>query len=140
MKHTFDATLAPADPDINGLLDKLQQFFADHGLHSSLVQCFALTFDELISNIVMYGAAREPIQVHLSITDSEVSAWIIDDGVPFDPLSLPDPDVTSGVEERPVGGVGIYIARKMMDRMTYERDELRNRISLSKRIDTPTPE
>ncbi|WP_321910582.1 MULTISPECIES: ATP-binding protein [unclassified Paraburkholderia] len=140
MKHTFDATLAPADPDINGLLDKLQQFFADHSLHSSLVQCFALTFDELISNIVMYGAAREPIQVHLSITDSEVSAWIIDDGVPFDPLSLPDPDVTSGVEERPVGGVGIYIARKMMDRMTYERDELRNRISLSKRIDTPTPE
>jgi serine/threonine-protein kinase RsbW len=73
-----------------------------------------------------------------------VRAEVIDDGRPFDPLGLPDPDVTSSVEDREIGGLGVYLVRKMMDDVIYERRERLNCLIFCKRIGanpgTPTTE
>ena len=63
-----------------------------------------------------------------------VSLTFIDSGVPYDPLAKPDPDVTLSVEEREVGGLGIFLVKKTMDDMTYVRRDGRNELTIRKRI------
>ncbi len=57
---------------------------------------------------------------------------VSDDGVEFDPLSLPAPDTTLGAEERKVGGLGIFVVRKTMSSVTYKRRNGRNILSMRK--------
>lgn len=130
----LDTQMDAKAPDIGELVNRLQALFDGHGLPPMLFQSFAMAFDEVISNIAAYGAARDPIRVHVSITADEVYAEVIDDGVAFDPLQLPDPDVTSGVDDRAIGGLGVYLVRKMMDVVVYERRECFNCLSFRKRI------
>jgi anti-sigma regulatory factor (Ser/Thr protein kinase) len=64
---------------------------------------------------------------------------IEDDGPSFDPLSLAAPDVTASLEERRVGGLGVYLVRQMMDAVCYQRVGARNQLSMTKRVREPTP-
>jgi anti-sigma regulatory factor (Ser/Thr protein kinase) len=57
-----------------------------------------------------------------------------DRGVPFDPLKKPDPDITLSAEEREIGGLGIFIARKTMDSITYAHENGRNILTMTKTI------
>ena len=134
----FTMQLAPDAPDIPGLIKALEAFFAARNLPRGALSGFALAFDEILTNIASYSAARQPIQVRVVIMPDEVRALVIDDGVPFDPLRLPPPDVTSGIEDRPIGGLGLYLVKKIMDRVGYERREPYNYFSFSKRIAEPT--
>lgn len=137
--HELDMTLAPSDPDINALIDRLEVLFADNALPDTLLQRFALAFDEIVCNIAKYGGCKQPIAIHVSVTDTEVSAYVIDDGVEFDPLQMPEPDTTSGIEERAVGGLGIFLVKKMMDSVVYERRDQHNRLSFAKRLAPAAP-
>ncbi len=57
---------------------------------------------------------------------------IIDWGLPFDPLSKPVPDIKAPAQERTIGGLGIYLIRKVMDEVKYRRDAGRNILTLIK--------
>ena len=58
----------------------------------------------------------------------------IDGGVPFDPLTRKAPDVTLSAEEREIGGLGIFLTRKLMDEVRYRREDGRNILTLRKRL------
>ncbi len=60
---------------------------------------------------------------------------IIDDGIPFDPLSHEQPDITLQAEERPVGGLGIFLISKIMDTVQYSRINNFNILTLKKSIE-----
>ena len=56
---------------------------------------------------------------------------MVDDGKPFDPLTeAPVPDVNAPMDERPIGGLGVFLVRKLMDELTYRREEGRNHLTL----------
>ena len=57
-----------------------------------------------------------------------------DDGPGFDPLSAPEPDTSLGIEERPIGGLGIALVRRLMDHVEYERRDGKNRLRLRRRL------
>ena len=59
---------------------------------------------------------------------------LIDSGKPYDPLAKPDPDVTLSAEERPIGGLGIFMVKKTMDDVTYEYKDGKNILSIKKNI------
>ena len=59
---------------------------------------------------------------------------IADEGIPFNPLSVPEPDVHVPIEERMIGGLGIFMIRKLADDVTYERDGNRNVLTLVKYV------
>ena len=59
----------------------------------------------------------------------------IDSGVAYDPLAKPDPDITLSVEERPIGGLGIFMVKKSMDDVRYERKDDQNILSMYKSMD-----
>ena len=62
------------------------------------------------------------------------SITFIDSGIPYDPLMKPDPDVTLSAEEREIGGLGIYLAKKATDKMEYRREEDQNILTIYKTI------
>lgn len=102
-----------------------------------------IAFDELISNALAYGAASDggigetasgphKVVVQIDVKDGKALAEVADNGQAFDPLTLPDPDTTLSVEDREIGGLGVHIVRKMMDDVSYSRDEGWNRLRFSK--------
>jgi anti-sigma regulatory factor (Ser/Thr protein kinase) len=59
---------------------------------------------------------------------------ISDSGIPFDPTTKEDADITLGVEERPIGGLGIFLVRQLMDTILYEYKDKKNILTLRKQL------
>ena len=59
---------------------------------------------------------------------------ISDSGIPFDPTQQPEADVSLSVDEREIGGLGIYLVRQLMDRIVYKREDEKNILTLTKQI------
>ena len=93
-----------------------------------------LSLDELITNIVSYRYVdTDAHEIRIALTEKERSLEIVveDDGVAFDPFSeAPTPDLDADVEERRIGGLGVYFVKTLMDEVFYERRDGRNRITL----------
>lgn len=118
----------------------LREFWRAAELPPAEAAAFELTLEEVFMNVVMHGspAGREPrIEVSLEFCGGEMILTIEDDGPPFDPLSLPPPDVTASLEERRVGGLGVFLVRQMMDEVSYQRAGKRNQLRTSKRVAPP---
>jgi anti-sigma regulatory factor (Ser/Thr protein kinase) len=98
----------------------------------------AVVIDELFANIAMYaydgGKGEAIVGVDVSGEPQVVSITFKDRGKPFDPLAKEDPDVTLSVEERPIGGLGIFMVKKMMDEVIYRYEEGMNVLTVRKKI------
>ena len=93
-----------------------------------------LSLDELFTNIVSYSyqdTGDHEIRVTLSERGESLAIVLEDDGLAFDPFSeAPDPDLDAGVEERRIGGLGVYFVKTLIDEVAYERRDNWNRITL----------
>ena len=98
--------------------------------------CVAI--EEVFVNIAhyAYGDGEGDVTVHISFDEDSrmVTFRISDKGVPFDPLQKSDPDITLSAEEREIGGLGIFIAKKTMDSVTYVYENGENVLTMSKTI------
>lgn len=94
--------------------------------------------DELFGNIAHYAYHPDigPATVRVEVTEnpSVVVITFIDNGVPYNPLAKEDPDITLSVEERQIGGLGIYMVKKTMDDIAYEYKEGQNILKIRKEI------
>ena len=97
-----------------------------------------VAIDELFGNIAHYayapGTGEATVRVGFDEAARLVSLTFIDSGVPYNPLEKEDPDVTLSAEERAGGGLGIFMVKKIMDGMAYERIDGRNVLTIQKRI------
>lgn len=97
-----------------------------------------VAIDELFGNIANYAYNPEvgAATVRVEVTGNPLSVVItfIDNGIPYDPLAKDDPDITLGVEERQIGGLGIYMVKKTMDDISYEYKDGQNVLRIKKNI------
>lgn len=97
-----------------------------------------IAIDELFGNIAHYaypgGTGVATVRFDFDEATRVVSIAFIDSGVPFDPLEKADPDVTLSAEERQIGGLGIFMVKKTMDKMEYHYENGFNVLMLHKRI------
>lgn len=97
-----------------------------------------IAVDEVFSNIAYYAyptdAGTVTVQVEAAAEPAAVILTFIDGGTPYDPLSHEDPDMTLPAEDRPIGGLGIYMVRKIMDRVSYTCESGKNILKIEKRI------
>jgi anti-sigma regulatory factor (Ser/Thr protein kinase) len=97
-----------------------------------------ISLDELFTNIVSYGYdddLEHSVSFKLRKDEDILMISIEDDGRPFDPLKVESPKFPIDLTNIKIGGLGIFITRKMMDEISYERDRGRNKLMLKKVID-----
>jgi anti-sigma regulatory factor (Ser/Thr protein kinase) len=116
----------------------VSEFWIDRGLPSELEGDVNLALEEILANVIRhgYGDSREhEIVVRLEADGGEVRVAVEDDGVPFNPLEdAPAVDITAPLAERPIGGLGLFLVRHLMDRLDYERRGERNLFSMAKKV------
>ena len=135
--NTMEIRLENQLTEIQRLAEIVEAFGLTHHLPPTVVFKLNLALDEVLTNVIEYGyedGARHEILVVLALTDGMMTAEVVDDGRPYDPTRTPEPDLTLSLEERPIGGLGIYFARRMMDRVEYRRDGSLNRLCLTRQI------
>ncbi len=92
-----------------------------------------LCVEEVEENILCYSGTTW-VEVWASITDGVLEIGFRDGGVEFDPLAKPDPDITARLEERQIGGLGIFICKQMMDVLNYRFENSCNIFTMAKKI------
>ena len=115
----------------------VSQFCRDHGLSSEIENDLTLALEEILVNVIRYGhpeGGKHEIQIWLSLEQDCVVATVEDDGMPFNPLEAPEPDLYSPMETRPIGGLGIHLVRNITDGLEYRRNEGRNRLVMRKDV------
>ena len=120
----------------------LDGFRAEHGLDDSAAWPLHVALDEILSNIVRHsqtGPKAGRIDVMIERRGDAVDMTVTDDGPAFDPLQLPEPDVTARFEERQPGGLGVHLVRKLIDRVEYTRAGGRNRLTMTWRPPNAEP-
>lgn len=123
--------------DISTALSTIQDFAEEQGLPPAFVMQIGVSLDELLANVVRYGYeddAAHHIDVVVAYDHGEMTIEIIDDGKAFNPLSVPAPDLDTNLDTRKIGGLGIYLVRKFMDRVQYVRRDSRNHLQIAKAL------
>ena len=97
-----------------------------------------LAVEEIFVNIAHYAYApskgNATVRVEISEQPLIVTITFIDQGIPYDPLKKDDPDVTLSSEERAIGGLGIFMTKKVMDDVSYEYKNGQNILTLKKAL------
>ena len=100
----------------------------------SLAPALHVILDEICSNIVKHsGASGFEMDVEMLAEPAGFKLTFVDDGSPYDPLSHEDPDTALPAEERPIGGLGIMMVKKMATSVNYEWKHDRNFLTVVKR-------
>lgn len=95
-----------------------------------------IAVEELFVNVSNYAYSQGIGDISISIAvhaDPEMAEIILSDsGIPYDPLAKEDPDIGLPAEKRQIGGLGIFMVKKTMDMMTYERRDGKNVVTITK--------
>jgi anti-sigma regulatory factor (Ser/Thr protein kinase) len=132
---------------VDDVLSAFDGFAAGDAAIVALSPDFHLVIDEVISNVERHGAATgvaPRFWCEFVRRADAVDMIVVDDGPAFDPLQQPEPRMEASIEDRPVGGLGIFLVRRLMSDVRYERRDGTNRLRLTVRLasaapGTPTP-
>ena len=117
--------------------EQVEAFCRDRNIPGPIAYKFNLALDETLTNAISHAFAdggHHRIDVLVESRDGYLTATVSDDGVPFDPLAQPPPDVHAPVEDRKIGGLGIHLLRTLMDTIEYRRHDGRNRLTFRIRV------
>ena len=127
----FVRSFPPTQDGIAAASAFLDEIFGHSGSGGVRLSSLHIVIDEICSNIVKHSGAKGfELDIELVSETGGAKLTFIDDGVPYDPLSHEDPDVTLSAAERPIGGLGIMMVRKMSQSMSYERAHDRNYLTV----------
>jgi serine/threonine-protein kinase RsbW len=118
----------------------LQEFWSAASLPPAQLMSFELALEEIFMNVVMHGSppgTAPRVEVSLVLADGGVILTLEDNGPEFDPLTLPQPDLQANLGDRPIGGLGVFLVRQIMDAVSYHRIGSRNQLRMSKHIEGP---
>ena len=131
-------SLTPDLSSIAELEQSLEEFAGAHELGLGVQNRLNLMLEELITNSVNYSlpsVSGPELELCLSVEDAFVVAQVEDNGPAFDPFTeAPEADTASALEDRPIGGLGIFLTKKFSDEYAYERIGERNRVILRCKI------
>ena len=132
--QTFPAK-TEALPDILGFVEETLE---GYGCPMKIQMAVCVAIEEVFVNVAHYAYGNGEGDMNLGIGFDEENRTITfrmtDKGVPFDPLQKPDPDITLSAEEREIGGLGIFIAKKTMDSLRYSYENGENILTMIKTI------
>lgn len=119
------------------LLEEIHSFCVKNGASESSCFDVRLGAEEAITNTIKYGyddSGIHIIRVSVEARDHRLILEIEDDGREFNPLQQSDPDLSLPIEQKPIGGLGIHLMRKVMDSIEYQRSGMKNILRMTKSI------
>jgi len=123
--------------ELNRVVAFLEQLAEEWQLPANTIHSIHLVLEEALSNVILYayekGSTHE-IRIDVNYTDHQLGITITDTGRPFDPTQQKEPDIHIPAEERPIGGLGIFLIRKIMDEVSYQRSGQENILRMTKKI------
>ena len=107
------------------------------GFDMSTTMSLNLAIEEAVVNVMNYAYPHDTkgeVTIIAKANDERLKFVIIDSGTPFDPTVKGEADITLSAEDRPIGGLGIHLVRKIMDSINYERIDGKNVLTLRKKL------
>jgi serine/threonine-protein kinase RsbW len=123
--------------ELNRVVEYLDELGEEWDLAVSLIFSLNLVLEEALTNVILYGLDSQTehiIEIDFKKSDDQLFISLIDDGIAYDPTQKADPDLTLSAEDRPIGGLGIFLIKKIMDQVEYSRKENKNYLMLTKNI------
>lgn len=134
MEKKFNASIDELDNVLKFINDEIKDI-----KDSKLLTKFNLVVEEIFVNIVSYAYpdndTNNNVTISINDNDDKTIITFIDSGKHFNPLIKDDPNISLNVDERPIGGLGIYLVKKMMDNVEYEYKDNKNILTIEKRHD-----
>ncbi len=126
-------TVKNSHDELDYIVSALESMAERENWPPALVYRVHLVVEELVLNVMDYGydAGIHEIEINLASEEDSLTIEIVDSGKPFDPLTeAPEPDLDASIEDRRVGGLGVYLVRTMMDQMHYKRENEKNHLTI----------
>ncbi|MEN6623266.1 MAG: ATP-binding protein [Smithella sp.] len=132
----------PATITLPGKLDSLYGFMnfvtscaRERGFSDEKISRIELALEEILVNIIKHAYKECGVDGEIEIIckladDRTLIIEIMDSGMPFDIFSAKEPDVNAGIEERQIGGLGIFLVKQLMNDVRYSRERDRNKLTL----------
>ena len=120
--------------ELNSVLVYIRERLESVSCTERAVMEIQIAAEEVFVNIARYayGTGDGKVSVDAQVTSETAVITFSDGGTPFDPLKKADPDITLPVSERAVGGLGIFMAKKLMDNISYEYRDGQNVLTMKK--------
>ncbi len=125
-------------PEIEHVCDMVKDFSKKHSVADKIIFTLHLALDEILTNIISYGFSDNNdhlIDICYTLSGDELTLKIVDDSNPYDPANAPTPDVEASLEDRKIGGLGIYLIKNMMDKINYSSKNGKNTLILTKKCE-----
>lgn len=135
-EKTLDATIE----NIDVITDFINEQLELSGCPLKAQTQIDVAIDEIFSNIARYAyqskVGQATVRIEMFEDPKSVAITFIDSGIPFNPLEMKDPDTSAKAEVREVGGLGVYIVKKSMDKVSYENKDGKNILRIQKNYET----
>ena len=135
----FELNVEVKTDSLETINEAVESSMRDAGASEAKIISVDVAIDEIFSNIIFYSGLKETDKAVIRVTIEEddersITLEFIDTGRPFNPLELPEPDITKPAEEREIGGLGIFMVKKSMDHVSYRNEEGKNILTIRKKI------
>jgi len=123
--------------ELEGVLALISEICARHSVPPEIEYDLNLALDEVVTNVARHAypaGGEHQFTLELTVSDVDFVARIEDDGVAFDPLAHPAPNLDVPLEERKEGGLGIFLVRQIMTSVEYQRVGGKNVLTLRKKL------
>lgn len=128
----LEAEIQPEGSAVGAFTDRLAAFLDQGGVDTRAAHHVGVVLDEVLTNLAMHGhGPDQTVTIRIAIETGRVVGTIVDHGQPFDPRSTPDPDVTASLDDRPIGGLGLFLVRKLTDTLDYVSRDGENHTTFS---------
>lgn len=124
--------------EISRLADFLEELGREMNLPRAMLHSLNLALEEAIANVIFYAYPRDErheICLNAERVGDMLCFRLVDSGLAFDPTQIPPPDITLPAEERPIGGLGIFMMRQIMDQVEYSRVDGLNVLIMKKKVE-----
>ncbi|MBF0224438.1 MAG: ATP-binding protein [Desulfobacterales bacterium] len=118
--------------NLNPFMDFISNLAENSGFSAKRINDINLAIEEILVNVFnyAYGNGEGIVKAICSIDDTRFIIEIIDKGSPFNPLVMADPNISEDVEDRKIGGLGIYFVKNLMDEVYYKNIDNKNILTL----------
>jgi serine/threonine-protein kinase RsbW len=143
MNRVLDMCVPTTLDEVARSIEEVNRFLEGCEVAPRVMYTVNLVLEEVLTNILKYAhrdGKSHQIDLTVELNDEHVAIICSDDGHPFDPLSIPVPDLSLPIAEREPGGLGIHLVRKSCHSLEYRRNEGKNILKMHVKVKSDPPD